>query len=40
MLIAEQARVKSAFFADPKNALEKMIRNSIIEGETSIQVFK
>lgn len=40
MLIAEQARIKSAFFEDEKNAIDKIIWTAIVNWETSTQIFK
>jgi hypothetical protein len=31
MILAEQARVKSAYFEDKKNAVEKIIWNAIVQ---------
>lgn len=33
MILAEQARVKSAYFTDPQNYIEKVIWTAIIEWE-------
>lgn len=40
MILAEQSRVKSAYFNDEKNAIDKIIWNAIVQWETECHIFK